>query len=95
MLSTNRSRSASSMHVADQGAGLAPVVVLGPQGVSGAHHFAVGVPARGLAVAFGVGMRTALGVRRVHRVGGQLVAHVAGGVVAVHRRLGALTGSWL
>ena len=72
--------------VADQGAGLAPVVVLGAQRVGGAHHVTVGVPARGLAVAGGVGQRAALGVRRVHRVGRQPVAHVAGGAVAVHGR---------
>src|SRR3954451_5692865 len=74
-------------HVADQGAGLAPVVVLGAQRVGGAYHVAVGVPTGGLAVAGGVGERPAFGVGRVHRVGRQLVAHVAGGAVAVHGRM--------
>jgi hypothetical protein len=46
-------------HVADQCAGRTPVVV-GPQNVSGAHHFAVGVPTGGLTIALGVGARTPL-----------------------------------
>ena len=62
-------------HLAHQGAGLAPVVVLRPQRVGGAHHVTVGVPTRGLAVAGGVGQRAAFGVGRIHRVGRQLVAH--------------------
>ena len=50
-------------HVAHQGAGLAPIVVLGSQRVGGADHVAVGVPAGGLTVAGGVGLRAALGIR--------------------------------
>src|SRR5277367_2792426 len=55
-------------HLPDQRAGLTPVVVLGVQLVGGAHHLAVGVPAR-RRVVHTVGLRAALGVREVHRVG--------------------------
>ena len=73
-------------HVADHGAGLAPVVVLGVQGLGGVHHLSVGVPARRLAVVHGVGFRAALGVRRVHWVVDVAEAHRAVLAVAVHGR---------
>src|SRR5580692_8734140 len=46
-------------HLADQRAGLAPVVVLGVLLVGGAHELAVGVPGRRLVV-LAVGLRAAL-----------------------------------
>ena len=72
-------------HVADEGAGLAPVVVLGVQLVGAAHDVAVGVPG-GRLVVLGVGPRAALGVGRVHRVGHVLHPHRPVLAVAVHRR---------
>ena len=56
MLSTKRSRSSSFM-TSRTSAGLAPVVV-GPQGVSAAHHVTVGVPARRAGHTFVLGLRS-------------------------------------
>src|SRR5580658_4950526 len=71
---------------ADHRAGLAPVVILLVQGIGRAHHIPVGVPA-GRRVAGAVGLRAALGVRRVHRVRHVDDAHGAVLAVAVHRYL--------
>ena len=72
-------------HLAVHRAGLAPVVVLGVQGVGGVHQLPAGVPAGRLRVP-GVGLRAALRVRVVHGVGRVLVPHLAGCAVGVHGR---------
>jgi hypothetical protein len=88
-------RAASSITSRTNVPRLAPVVIVGVMGVRGKHHVAVGVPARGFAVAHGVGAWTTFGIRRVHRVGHLHVPHRAILAVAVHRRDGAFTGNWL
>jgi hypothetical protein len=52
-------RAASARTSRIQGAGLAPVVVFGVQGVSGVDHVPIGVPPGRLAVARDVGLRSA------------------------------------
>src|SRR4029077_11152924 len=74
-------------NLADHGAGLAPVVVIRAQGVSRTHQVAVGVPVV-RPVVLAVGLRAALGVRRVHRVGRVDDPHRAVLAVAVHGDLG-------
>ena len=49
--------------VSDQGAGLTPVVIVGPQSVSGADHFTVGMPPGGLTVVLDVRLRATLRAR--------------------------------
>jgi hypothetical protein len=84
MLPTRRARGVVH-HLSNQRARLAPVVLAGLMRVRGKHQVA-GVPARGFAVAHGVGAWTTVGIRRVHRVGHLHVPHRAILAVAVHRR---------
>ena len=72
--------------VADHRARLAPVVVLRVRDIGRTDHVAVGVPADG-PIVLAVGLRAALGVRRVHRIVDVDDAHRAVLAVGVHRHL--------
>ena len=62
-------------NLAHQRAGLAPIVVVLAQTVSGVDEFAVSLPLLHIGKAFRIGGRAALGVRRVHGIGHVLDPH--------------------